>query len=142
MSVEAERPLTVTRKSLDPARIKLKDWSEQADAAELAPQYWPLYLDRLKRLRATLQARVAQQWPSLTVAARVLDAHSLHDDECVIIGALFKEMKQRPSPLSRFTDSKALFSDAGDGKVSSQRESLVFLSVFLSFPLTIPKKMK
>jgi DNA polymerase delta subunit 2 len=59
-------------------------------------QYAPLYAQRLTHMRAQLQKTVSKKWPNLKVKQLV---DLISGEKCIIIGTLYKEMKNKPNIL-------------------------------------------
>lgn len=65
-------------------------------------QYAPLYSERLSRMRNCIQAAAKHKWKS-SVEVRNL-AELVTYEKCIIIGTLYKEMKNKPSILKEMAE--------------------------------------
>ena len=66
-------------------------------------QYAPLYAERLKTMRSAVEAAARRKWPDHPLK-NLVDLET--NEKCVIIGTLYKEMKNKPNILREFVDDE------------------------------------
>ena len=59
-------------------------------------QYAPLYAERLTSMRNELKAAAVRKWPNFEIKNLV---DLVQNEKCIIVGTLYKEMKNKPNIL-------------------------------------------
>lgn len=103
------------------------------DTKNYSQQYSPFYNRRLAAMGTTLRQGASRKWgdaaPILTkiIDSEIMDlADGEKPKECVLIGTLFKEMKQRGSVLDAFQESNGLSAlPQAPGNISAESDFLV-----------------
>lgn len=66
---------------------------------DFSPQFSHVYNNRLTTMKSQLQKRAVQKWGSdFPILSKIIDSES-QEGECIIIGTIFKDMKQRNSVM-------------------------------------------
>ena len=68
-------------------------------------QYAPLYAERLTRMRAELRHAAQAKWPDHAAIIKNL-VDLVPNEKCVIIGTLYKDMKNKPNILRELADDE------------------------------------
>lgn len=71
---------------------------------EFKYQYAPLYAERLTRMRVGISEQAARKWKSVPIKSL---ADLVTNEKCVIIGTLYKEMKNKPNILKEVAEDES-----------------------------------
>ncbi|CAL8463006.1 g2540 [Coccomyxa elongata] len=85
-------------------------------------QYAQLYFCRLLKMAPRLKQRIGKQWPGMPVT-KILDLPE--NQEVVVIGTLYKEMKLKPSILNEYNKERGIETLTGHTSFVSDDDSLV-----------------
>eukprot|EP00485_Elphidium_margaritaceum_P006619 CAMPEP_0202691468 /NCGR_PEP_ID=MMETSP1385-20130828/6171_1 /ASSEMBLY_ACC=CAM_ASM_000861 /TAXON_ID=933848 /ORGANISM="Elphidium margaritaceum" /LENGTH=481 /DNA_ID=CAMNT_0049346879 /DNA_START=22 /DNA_END=1467 /DNA_ORIENTATION=+ len=91
----------------------------------IAQQYFALYKHRLQTLRPSLLDTIRQKWGDVKICKHIQDCQYGKHDEMVIVGTLFKDMKNKQDPLHEIendTKSTAIVTTATDDNDDCKNE--------------------
>jgi len=100
-------------------------------------QYAQLYFSRLAEMSGRMKAKAKTRWPDIEMAEKLL---TIPEEQCILVGTLYKEMKLKPNALDEYTKSRSDKPVETPDILCSEDDSMVLEDSHARIPLSFAGK--